>query len=181
MKQRRSFISVQVRPHKKALVIALLPFAIRCSAQVPRFISARWSIETGTGKTDIGTFFSIGVSKYSGNSHLEASSVFERSDVNKIDYKSTGIMFTYNHQIAAIFPAQLYATGGTRIQYEVVRKFVPGEFRALNAAFVAGVGIDVQLSDRIQVFGDSKQYLFAQKRLGRKRYDYGFGVKMLFE
>lgn len=163
------------------LVIALFPFAIPCSAQVSSFTDARWSLKGSAGNTDIGTFFSLGASKHAGDNFLELSAVFERSNLNRMNYRSAGIALTYNYHLASISTARLYAAAGTKVQREVVRRFLPAECKAFNAALAAGVELDVQLYDRIGIFGAAKQYFFSQKRLGRKRYDYAAGVKILFE
>lgn len=159
----------------------MLPFAFPCTAQVGSFAQGRWSLEAGAGNTDIGKFFSLGASRYIGPDFLQSSAVFECSSVNRMTYRSTGMAFTYNHHLVTISQARLYAAGGTKVQREVVRRFLPDEYKALNVALAGGVELDVQLSDRIGIFGNLKQYLFYQEKLGRKRYDYGFGVKMLFE
>jgi len=150
-------------------------------AQVPYDTIAGWSCEASAGKTDIGEFYSLGVSSYKNNNYLKLSPFLEKSNLNRMDYKSTGMALTYNHQVVQIYPVHLYATGGTKIQQDVVKNFAVNKFRKFNAGLVAGLEVDGHLSDQILVSGVFRQCHYLKGDFGSKRYDYGIGIKVLFE
>ena len=173
---------VETLPMNRRIIFsALLSLATRSEAQVLYHSIANWSVEAGAGRTDIGTFYSLGISKYKNNNYLKLSPFIEKSNLNKMDYKSTGIALTYNHQIAQIYPLHLYATGGTRIQQDVVKNFAVSKARKFNAGLVGGLEVDGLLSDQILITGAFRQYHYLKGSFGRRRYDYGFGIKVLFE
>ena len=166
------------------LLIILLVLVYRPLAQADGYKSFRINqigLEAGIKKSAFGNLFRIGISKHlTDKAHVKFAPFLEKCDVKKSRLSSMGADLGLSYIIYPISDnLRLNCSGGITGNYDEVENFSTSTSRTLNAGIWGGVEIERSLTDQILLLATGNQRLLLKSNMGRQRYDYGIGIKII--